>query len=200
MQLSKATKTAPPRSQPSSTGSVRSQIANATQQVHEALHVHPVVGRLIAPDISLDEYRAIMQAYMSFYQGAEVVRTRYALMPALSFEQDLECLNKDLGHAGIMAPSIIPVSSSLQSLGMLYVLHGSRFGAIAIYRNLKMALARHEHSFFRQRPDKFTWQSLLARLEEQQGQSADVSEITAGSKKTFGAFDKRLLVARPASP
>ncbi|WP_247228691.1 biliverdin-producing heme oxygenase [Yoonia sp. F2084L] len=154
-----------------------------------------MIGRLLAPDITAQEYRAILQAYLSFYQDAEAIRKRYALMPALSFAPDLARIHSDLGVKQALPPPALPISSSLQTLGMLYVLHGSRFGAVAIYRNLRVAMPHQAHAFFCQRPNKSIWHALLERMEEQQGRSAEISEIAEGSAITFDTFDKWLLLA-----
>lgn len=188
------------RAKTSSSRSVRSQIADQTRDAHNALHVHPVLGRLISPDIGADEYREILLTYLSFYQAAENARMSFAVLPLLSFGQELDALRQDLDCNDAVQTQVLPITSPLEALGMLYVLHGSRFGATVILRHLKRAIPRNMHAYFGLTVDKAHWQTLLAEMEEHQGQHSEILEIALGAKKTFFALDQwmsAILEVRP---
>jgi heme oxygenase len=175
--------------------SVRSQIAKSTRQAHEALHVHPVLSRLISPDINADEYRKILVAHLSFYQAAEDARQLFALLPSLSFDPALRSLREDLDDNSVLRTQELPITSRLEALGMLYVLYGSSFGAKVILRNLEATISDKKHVFFSRRVNINAWQTLLGAMEEYHSQQNKISEVALGSEKTFFAFDQRTRAA-----
>ena len=173
-----------------SPSTVRAQIADQTRNAHHALHTHPVLGRLIAPDIRADEYRAILLAYLSFFQGVETARRSFVPLPALSFSSECAALRLDVDKDGALPTVVLPITSPLEALGMIYVMQGSRIGATVIARNLRKALPSHTHMYFGLKFHKANWQVLLGELEKSQYQQAEVSEIANGATKTFFAFDQ----------
>lgn len=124
--------------------SLHQQLKEATADVHQALHVDPLLRRLLMPDCSLDEYQTILQIFYRFYCTAE-----FSLETEIRFAHEapvLLWLQEDLRYLGCALDSQIhhdyikPYSDIASYLGYLYVKQGSTLGGQAISRALQKNL------------------------------------------------------------
>ncbi len=176
--------------------SVRARIADETRMSHEALHTHPVLSRLMAADLGRKEYATILSRHLAFFEAAEQISIRLNMPHAFSFQPELRLLRDDLRDHGWPGPYAgLTLQTPCQALGMLYVLHGSRFGAQVIHRNLRKALPMHRHNFFGDVIASDRWRLLLSELETKGAQSRRYSEILHGAETTFSAFGTAMQTA-----
>ncbi|MEM1268025.1 MAG: biliverdin-producing heme oxygenase [Pseudomonadota bacterium] len=166
----------------------RTQLAAATQAEHEALHHHRWIARLMAPDLSEGEYRAVLSAYQAFYGAVEAARRRSGHFPDLSLRDALTAMEADL--SGQTAAPISPIEhlqapSKPTVLGALYVLHGAAFGAGLIGAHIRATLPHMPCAYFSRRPSAPLWRHLVAAVEES---GAGLDAVTDSARRTFLRF------------
>ena len=136
------------------------QLKAGTQALHYQLDHQSVMQRLVATDITLAEYAALLQRMWHCYRVVEAALDAFALAyPALAhwadpavyrrtpdIERDLHALQSPLPQGNPAHTSttfrarplpVLAVSSAAQAAGCLYVLGGARMGARVIERSLR---------------------------------------------------------------
>lgn len=167
---------------------VRRQLADATRPQHESLHRHVVLRKLMAPCLSRDDYKGILEKHLAFYTAAERTRERFCVMPQCSFAPDLARLKNDIET--IQTPPLVDlqITNEEQTLGVLYVLHGSRFGAKQIARALRTSLPQCPHLFFARPMCTETWKNLIAQIEDVGHDAKQRCDIMKGAQTAFTRF------------
>jgi Heme oxygenase len=126
----------------SKTSSLHQQLKSATQPIHDALHDHPLMRRLMEPECSLADYRSILEVFQRFYAEAEA---RFnSLAPKFDGEAPvLAWLRQDFcaigGGDDVMESrrdSEKKKADFSSYLGYLYVKQGSTLGGQVLSRRL----------------------------------------------------------------
>ena len=128
------------------TSTLHDQLKLNTHAIHQSLHSHPILRRLIERDCSLDEYRLCLQVFYEFYVRAEqqLGDTSYsrfdAEAPALAWlKEDFWAVNGSEPMAAAVAPAYADNNYSWY-LGYLYVKQGSTLGGQLMCRTLSSSL------------------------------------------------------------
>ncbi len=182
-------------------GYVRQKLVRETSAAHEALHVHPLLGRVADVTIDPATYHLALAANRIAFEGIEERRSHLQVWPEFSVAQDIEALSRDLcSHACPSVELDVPdLRRDTHLLGALYVLHGSGFGARVISRNIKTVLPGVSVSYFSRARDPRVWRRLVAELESHANSPGRVDEVTYGAQVTFEFIDQvatSLLVAQ----
>lgn len=120
-------------------------LRTATGEVHQALHVHPLLAPLTQPDLTLRDYQWALQAFEVFYRDAEA-KVRIAIPEACPNAPVLDWLDADLTAQGLRpldlrAPAGFPViDSPARLMGYLYTKQGSGLGGGVMSKTLRRAL------------------------------------------------------------
>ena len=123
------------------------QLKSATQPIHEALHVHPLMRRLMDAECSLADYRTILGVFQRFYTEAEA---RFNKLQNVKFDGEapvLAWLRQDfcaIGGGDDFAKTHrnrAEKNADFSSyLGYLYVKQGSTLGGQVLSRRLGATL------------------------------------------------------------
>lgn len=77
-------------------GAGRQYLASSTKAVHQALHQHRLMSRLLAPDLSIDEYSACLKINLCFFHKIEAARAKCAAYERFSLQHIAQALTTDL--------------------------------------------------------------------------------------------------------
>ncbi|EGF31150.1 bacteriophytochrome heme oxygenase BphO [Oxalobacteraceae bacterium IMCC9480] len=121
------------------------QLRLATKEPHHALDHHPLMARLLAPDVSRDEYGDALAAMHGIYATTEAALLTYlARSPELfdyASRRKLPALEADLAALGRQAVAVtvpLPAIDGTGALfGMLYTLEGATLGGQFIAARLR---------------------------------------------------------------
>ena len=168
----------------------RTRIAEATRDVHEALHHHPHIGLLTSDKLTESTYRTILNAYTAFYKAAEIRRTELEVWDHFSLQTAVAALEKDTNHAEVSMNSVdfTWVEGPLDCLAVLYVLHGSGMGGRQIARHVSKRLPGVPISFLRSGMDVPVWKHLLETLNVSADHPSACSKVIDAARKTFQQF------------
>lgn len=168
--------------------SVRQQLAEFTQSVHLELHEHPWISQLALPQISEAHYYLIMSAYRQFYSTVERQRQQLSVFDELSLTPAVKALDIDCAHLSSEISSIsnnaLKLLTPTEILGSLYVLHGARFGAKLMQRNITQNLPHASQHFLSLNTSHRVWRLLIHHLEQQSSPKA----MFNAAKQTFIHF------------
>lgn len=170
---------------------VRRVLADATAAEHEALHVHPQLSRLAAPNLSSEDYTALLKAYHAFYTAIEQARLRKHVFAALTLAPMIDALRQDMvdmGCASLAPTDDVTLDTPQAVLGALYVLHGAGFGGRTLAANLKRSLPDAPQRYFSIGTEKELWRELQSCLELSNGDEHAIARIVESANKTFRAF------------
>ena len=171
-------------------GSVRAQVSERTRALHETLHTNPVLMRLSSGDLTVPEYQAILEGYLAFYIAAESRRIALNALPGHSLMGDISLLSADTRVIPDALPRLHAIENEWACLGMLYVLHGARFGVQVMKTKLCAHLPDLPHYFFSQQPSPYHWRLIVVQMEGAARQTGDIELMAQSAGKTFAAFDK----------
>ncbi len=171
---------------------MRRRLARDTAAEHAALHVHPQLLRLRAPDLTPGEYGRLLQAYLSVFAAIEDRRRALCVYETLSLDRAVAALRADLRRSGAHPPAPLDPSCAPDAtravLAALYVLHGARFGARVICADLVRSVPGAPHHFFTSVPDSRLWRDLGGELDRHGQDETGYSEIVNSARATFQAF------------
>lgn len=162
----------------------RKRLQQATQQDHLALHAHPAFVRLLAADLTQAELDCANTLHLKAFTAIEAARARLGVWHNLTLCRAIDALQADIGQADVGVVDL-GLNTSSQTLGALYVAHGSSFGAKVIERNLRAALPAASITFYAQK-SKTTWQKLVLTLDVLSAREVD--EAVGGALSTFGWY------------
>jgi heme oxygenase len=187
------------------------QLKAGTQPLHHQLDHQTAMQRLMAPDLTLAEYAALLERMARCYRTMEAALDAFVLAhpqaahwadPAVyrrtpDIGQDLHALQ---GHALSPATYLqaqrgqsFMVSSAAQAAGCMYVLGGARMGARVIVRALRSHLgvaASGALHFFgaAQATEASDFLALRAKLDAELTTPGAVQEALASAQEVFGVF------------
>ncbi|MEO0365796.1 MAG: hypothetical protein AAF265_09915 [Pseudomonadota bacterium] len=170
---------------------------DATRDVHESLHVHPLSLALLnrpTPRV----VQATMTAAQWFCVTLESARTARGCWKALQLSAQLDALQSDLGTPHSASQRIrLDLDSDAAILGALYVAHGSQFGRQQIRAQLIKGGASTLPAYYAMAVDRPTWQALLDALEITGTSSEGFASLGDGAKAAFKAYRQSLDLATP---
>lgn len=169
---------------------VRQALAEATAPAHRALHVHPWIARLNAPDLSVQVYGQILLAYYSIYTEVEARRVAADVFAGLGLGPAVSALAADISALGKRkATRWCPVSAAwtepVEILGALYVLHGSGFGARVLNASIARNLPAVPRNYFALGTSPILWRKLKGALQAFADEPAGQEKLIASANATF---------------
>ncbi|MEM9317810.1 MAG: hypothetical protein AAGA70_02250 [Pseudomonadota bacterium] len=165
--------------------SVRSALSEATRAEHEALHVHPLLSRMVEPSLSMADYRGCLVAQLSFMSTIEAARLSVAGAEILSLRPECEALIADLCCADPVLARPDWARGPGHVLGALYVAHGSQFGRKVMACAVAKALPGASRKFLSLPSNPQAWRSLLADLQTYTG---DLADLIDGAHAAFATM------------
>jgi heme oxygenase len=203
--------------QPQRASSLHQQLRRETAGLHRRLEAR--LG-LLGPQLSLDRYRRVLQAFFGFYAPVEAGLARLVdASPSLGFplRARSELIASDLLSLGVSRHKLsdLPLCTDLPRLscseelaGCLYVLEGACLGGQVVAPALQRRLGLTTDSgisFFIGDAEKTParWALVLAWLEGLARAGARTEQIVASACATFLAFAQwleRVLGARDDGP
>ncbi|NNK15684.1 MAG: biliverdin-producing heme oxygenase [Sulfitobacter sp.] len=174
----------------SSESDVRQALAEATAPAHRALHVHPWIARLNAPDLSVQVYRQILSAYYSIYAEVEARRVAADVYVGLGLGPAVSALAADISALEMgRATRWYPVSAAwmepVEILGALYVLHGSGFGARVLNASIARNLPAVPRNYFALGTSPILWRNLKGALQAFADKPAGQEKLIESANATF---------------
>jgi heme oxygenase len=180
----------------STSDSVRHELRAATQAIHERLHIHPLMGPLTGPALTMDGYRRALRALYGFHLAVERRvgdDGRLALLRA-----DLMALGDgpDAIDALPLAP-VDPGTGTPARLAARYVLDGSAHGGRAMLPNLRQTLGigpERGAAFFASAglDTAGAWQALLLALETELAAPGDRRAARDAAVGLFAGLERWL--------
>jgi len=129
------------------------RLRHGTRDLHDRIEANPRFGRLLATDLTRDEYCRILAALLGHHRPVEAALAAAApLLPAslgvadrlrrtALLEADLRALEADAtGIAALPACPPLALTTAEAAWGTLYVLEGATLGGQVIARHLAAAL------------------------------------------------------------
>ena len=168
-----------------SDGQVRQYLSRVTRDVHEALHVDPVLRPLRAPGLTLSAYHAALGAFGTFYQMVEANRRRLGVYEGFALQDACDALREDAPHTIETSPCAPLFHTAPEVLGALYVAHGASFGRGTFRKNAMSHLPSHPHRFVQLRPDPSRWQALIAELDRVGACNTTLGQVETGAQAAF---------------
>ena len=168
--------------------SVRQRLATDTHDIHEALHVDPVLSRLTSADVKRDEYFSALSVFAGVYRAVETERQRFDVFGNWCLARELSALAIDL--AGVPQPNVrITFKDAAGLLGGLYVMHGASFGRTQFGRTVRASLPDVSSRFVSLGPCKETWRSLCDQLEDAGRSERTYARIVEGAGACFSLVE-----------
>ncbi|WP_160330966.1 biliverdin-producing heme oxygenase [Marichromatium gracile] len=145
---------APRPMSPPPAAALAAALRQATAAAHRAVETLPLSRRLLAPDLTLDEYRDYLDRLTRLYQGLEphlttivpdALRRRLGVRPRLAaLRDDLVRLDTEPPAPHNTLPARLCAEQRLDcGVGALYVLEGSTLGGQLIARRLRARFGAH---------------------------------------------------------
>ncbi|WP_300030643.1 hypothetical protein [uncultured Roseobacter sp.] len=173
------------KNHPQTQTTIRSRIALATRDIHDALHKDPVLGKLLEPSVTLDQYQHALGHFLMFYSVVEHQRRLMGIWSEYSLSDDCAALRCDLRAPRLSQESKLRLETPSALLGGLYVACGAAFGRSQFRANVEKALPGARHSFVQRRPDKSLWASLVSDMEKTGAAPAEYDQLFDGANRSF---------------
>lgn len=189
-----------------------------TRAAHAAIESVPALGRLLAPDLTVAEYIAVLDAMHGFHRAfepgiAEALRDVPGARAVLG-QSRLPALAADLDWFGVAPspglPAVPRLRSAAAGIGALYVVEGSILGGRVIARYLGVSLdvrSAEGASYYgglSADAARARWQMLCDLVETGCADGAEANEAMAEAAcATFDSLDRwmrRLSAARSVRP
>lgn len=170
------------------------QLKTATQPIHEALHVHPLMRRLMEAECSLADYRTILGVFQRFYTDAEA---RFNKLQNVKFDgeapvlawlrQDFCAISGGDDFAKISRTEAAKNADFSSYLGYLYVKQGSTLGGQVLSRRLGDTLGLSPERGLRffsgfGENTRQNWLYFLRYLEEQASSINDLTTVASANE------------------
>lgn len=171
--------------------SLLSQLRQACDDQHQALHIHPLLEPLDRGAITLDRYKAILAMFYAAYEQTEQHKPRNGLPDS----PVIEWLKADM-HAHAVPPlgwssPALKLDTDSKLIGYLYVKQGSTLGGQRISKHLQdaLSLGPADNQFFYGYGDKTgaRWRRFKDKLESIED-SLQHDEVIATAQSAFGAI------------
>ncbi|KIC48902.1 biliverdin-producing heme oxygenase [Tateyamaria sp. ANG-S1] len=146
-------------------GDVRSEVAQATRQIHDALHRDPLLSCLMHADLTQAAYQSALGVFAQFYGAIETARNAVNLFPEFHLKAECVALQQDVCLVSPPEPRFA-LQGRQALLGALYVAHGAAFGRNSMRTNVITALPNASHHFLRCPAPAHRWRALISTLEQ----------------------------------
>ena len=183
---------------PSPSPTLRSLLKRHTAAAHAALQASPLVGRLLAADLTWPEYRDLLGRYYGFL---EPLGQRWHdhpagppwaafVNPALRLEElrrDLQAAGADLNALPLADAAWMQTEPPFM-VGVIYVLLGSTLGGKLIARSLAQSLdltTDRSCAYFAASNAAGSWRRFLEELELYPWSEADLTLLQTAALDTF---------------
>ncbi len=169
------------------------QLKSATQPLHEALHVHPLMRRLMEAECSLADYRTILGVFQRFYTELEASFNKFQNLkfdgeaPVLTWlRQDFCAIGGGNDFAKIHRACTAKNTEFSSYLGYLYVKQGSTLGGQVLSRRLGDTLGLSPERGLRffsgfGETTRQNWLYFLRYLEEQESVVDEAAAVASAS-------------------
>ena len=187
---------------------ITARLRTETRPDHDAIEANPRMNRLMASDLTLPEYAAILIRMGGFHGPAEQGLRRWAshfpdaldvearLVKTALLRRDLADLGFPSTEAGRDPRSLFGDFATIEAAwGCLYVIEGSTLGGQIIARHLKAAVGvtAERGAAFHLPYGPLTgarWQAFRAAItDETEHRSLNADAIVAGARAAFAALD-----------
>lgn len=173
--------------------SVRRALAEHTRTAHETLHHHPWIGCLISPTLTQGQYFSVLNAYLQFYRRIEDERNRLGVFESLNLSDAVTNLQSDtffIDEAKCQSTKYegITLDSAGSVLGALYVLHGARFGAAILNKQVSVSLPAVPRQFLQNTTPKQQWRELTDAIESLATNKSAQQDMFLSADLTFSSF------------
>ena len=186
------------------------RLREATKDLHELLHVHPLLSDLTSLELTLSKYRRILEAFLGFYRTLEpqLVTAACDLGCAAMYSREIrvDWLLSDLQSLGVSSEYIvslptlaagIEMQSRCQLAGCLYVIEGSSLGGSVVTRHLAQnqnLQGLDASKFFASYGDLTTskWRRVTQFMETECPTPENCRQAVAVARRTFVTLDSWL--------
>lgn len=177
--------------------SARADLAVGTRSAHLRLHRHRWISQLASPTLTMETYSGLIAGYHLFFRHVEEIRRKSGVYPELSMREAIDALKTDqdaFATSPVRPVNDVPLifSTTSEILGALYVLHGSRFGAQVLAKNIMTILPAAPVAYFLSSPSKTQWRNLLSSLETNGKSETERYRLIAAANLTFDAFGRHI--------
>lgn len=181
-------------------GQAHKRLRRATAAAHHQLDHHPLLQRLLGPDLELDQYAESLAAlYRPHVQLERLVHeSPHHAESGFELSARVERLEADLRELGWSLPPVphIPPAPSDERAtwwGRVYVLEGSRQGSAVIARCIQSSLRDTVPCrFFGEGTISDDHNSLFATLEQELRGHAALEQAVASARAAFTAYKVEL--------
>lgn len=176
----------------------RRLLASATKAIHEELHNHPLVSRLLVPDLKAVEYDACLRINLCFFSQIEDARVALNAFESCCLGASVRTLLSDVKWMEDFVPvDIRPSQPDItisfhadEILGALYVAHGSQFGRQMMAKAVARSLPHAPQTYLSLTSDMARWRKLELLLDGVQADQAAFGQVEKGAHKAFDLFKK----------
>ena len=173
-------------------GTLRSQIAERTAGVHEGLRANPALLKLASSQLTEAEYQATLCRFLTFFIAAESRRVALNCFSGHSLFPDICLLSADTGTIPDDLPRLPLITDRWSCLGMLYVLHGARFGARMLQTKISAQLPDRPHHYMSQDQAPHQWRLIVLQMENAAQHPLRTEALAQSASETFVLFDQWL--------
>ncbi|NQY80586.1 MAG: hypothetical protein HRT47_09760 [Candidatus Caenarcaniphilales bacterium] len=169
-------------------------LKSSTSDAHLKLHSNKLLGQLMSKEITLSEYREIIQKfhqlYLSMFESLFGTEFDHSFLKVT-----IEKLELDIQALGIKENSSEDLCLEIKNyddyLGLKYVLEGSKLGAIRIRENLFKCLELDRNSGMAfycvdDQQTKLEWMDFIKHLEESH---SSIETVTNKALEVFSLID-----------
>lgn len=175
-------------------------LRNQTRDLHEALESMPLFSRLMASDVTIDDYALALTALRYSYTAfeTELLQTLQHYAPAYRYIARLPLLDHDLSKLGADTSLIGAAEKSHFAtipvvLGALYVAEGSTLGGKILVNRLKTNLGAaltYASSFYTLggQLENHNWAATQNLLCEYLNSADELEQAVESARQTFSLF------------
>lgn len=178
---------------------LRDRLKQNTDDLHQAMHHHPMILKLLSRNVDAAHYHYILQHYAQFYRRIEDIRVAQNWWPQMSLAPALVALSADLAALPPMsmgAKALPPLkqveAEEMGCLGALYVLTGASAGNKIIAKQIARALPCVPRAFFAETHLNLQWNAVVEVLTHGDILPDQYARLEAGARNTFEAFGQFL--------
>ncbi len=171
------------------------KLREATSQLHQDIEKDNLAGRIMAHDISLEEYKLLLlQNYVAYKVTEKALKKNlknYRGEKAERLEEDLKNLKLDTSIATAYNEKFT-ILNRAEALGAAYVVEGSSLGGMIIAKEIKNCPALSQissHSFFNgDRNNVKSWNVFSKSLKKENFTQEEELQAINKAKETFLFF------------
>lgn len=129
------------------------KLKEQTNEIHKSLEELPLLKKVVSPDITKDEYCALLNGFYRLHRIYETGLHNYDGPIISNYEErcKLHLLEEDLNELDMVIlerNEQIKFTKEAQVLGAMYVMEGSTLGGQYIVKNLNQVFPEYSHNFY----------------------------------------------------